>query len=184
MESNTVKDLMFTLSEYATVSKDATLYDAVLALEKAQKDFDLTRYPHRAVLVFDDNNKVVGKISQIDILRALEPKYEKMGDLRSLSRFGVSPKFLKSLREQFRLWEKPLNDICRKAAKLKVESFMHSPTLGEYVDENASLDEALHRLVMGHHQSLLVTRADEIVGILKLTDVFSEICKKIKACGT
>ena len=30
----------------------------------------------------------------------------------------------------------------------------------------------IHQLVLGHHQSLLVTRGDKIVGILRLTDVF------------
>jgi predicted transcriptional regulator len=33
---------------------------------------------------------------------------------------------------------------------------------------------------MGHHQSLLVTRAGKIVGILRLTDVFGEICDVIR----
>jgi signal-transduction protein with cAMP-binding, CBS, and nucleotidyltransferase domain len=37
------------------------------------------------------------------------------------------------------------------------------------------LDEAIHHLIMGHHQSLLVKRDDQIVGILRLTDVFSAV---------
>jgi len=59
---------------------------------------------------------------------------------------------------------------------------MYTPTEGEYVEEDASLDVAIHRLVMGHHQSLLVTRGKKIVGILKLTDVFAEIFQTMKAC--
>jgi hypothetical protein len=35
----TVKDLMVPLSEYATVSEDASLYEAVVSLEKAQEEF-------------------------------------------------------------------------------------------------------------------------------------------------
>ena len=53
MKSLTVFELMVPLSEYATVSEDSTLFEAVLALEKAQDEFDKTRYRHRAVLVFD-----------------------------------------------------------------------------------------------------------------------------------
>ena len=36
--------------------------------------------------------------------------------------------------------------------------------------------------MMGHHQSLLVTRADRIVGILRLSDVYVQISQGIKAC--
>ena len=38
MKSYTVKELMVPLSEYATVSEDATLYEAVLSLEEAQEN--------------------------------------------------------------------------------------------------------------------------------------------------
>jgi CBS domain containing-hemolysin-like protein len=34
-----VKELMVPLSEYAVVNKDATLFDAVIELEKSQKEF-------------------------------------------------------------------------------------------------------------------------------------------------
>jgi CBS domain containing-hemolysin-like protein len=177
-----VKDLMVPLEEYATVFEDATLYEAVMALEKAQEEFDHTKYRHRAILIYDKNKKIVGKLSQLDVLRALEPKYGEMGDQKSLSRFGFSPKFLKSMLEQYSLWNEPLSDICRKASKLIVKDFMYTPTEGEYVEESASLNQAIHQLVMGHHQSLLVTRGEGIVGVLRLTDVFSAIFHTIKAC--
>jgi CBS domain-containing protein len=49
---------------------------------------------------------------------------------------------------------------------------------------DATLDQAIHQLVVGHHQSLLVTKdGKEIVGILRLTDVFQEISERIKECG-
>jgi hypothetical protein len=46
-----VKDLMVPLSEYATVPMGSTLFEAVLALEKAQEEFDRTKYKHRGVLI-------------------------------------------------------------------------------------------------------------------------------------
>jgi CBS domain-containing protein len=184
MKTIYVKDLMVPLDEYATVSEEATLFEAVVALEKAQEKLDRTRfkYLHRAILVYDKNNNIVGKISQLDVLRALEPKYGEMGDQQSISRFGFSQKFLQSLREQFSLLDMPFEDACRKAAQVKVKQFMYSLSEGEYVEEDASLDVAIHRLVMGHHQSLLVTRGEKIVGILKLTDVFAEIFQTMKTC--
>lgn len=76
MSAKQLIDVMVPLSEYATVDEGATLVEAVQALEKAQEAFDRNRYHHRAVLVLDGQKNVVGKLSQLDILGALEPKYE------------------------------------------------------------------------------------------------------------
>ena len=46
-----VRDVMLPLDEYAVVSEDDTLFDAFLALEKAQKKRPPGRQKHRAVLV-------------------------------------------------------------------------------------------------------------------------------------
>jgi CBS domain-containing protein len=177
-----IKDLMIPLSEYATVSEDATLFEAVLSLEKAQAEFDHTRYRHRAVLVLDTQGVVVGKLSQLDALRALEPKYEEMQAGDTLARLGFSRKFMKSMMEHYKLFDRPLKDICKTAAAAKVKDFMHTLTEGEFVEENATLDEAIHQLVLGHHQSLLVTRDKDIIGILRLTDVFAAIFHTMKEC--
>ncbi len=180
MKTKIVQDLMVPLAEYATVSKDATLYDAVTVLEKVQQGYNKSRYPHRAILVYDENGNIVGKISQLDILRALEPQYDQMVEKGgSLARLGFSQEFQKAMLEQFKLWDRPLNDICKKAAEIKVQNFMYTPSQGEFVDVSTTLDEAIHQLVMGHHQSLLVTENDLIVGILRLTDVFMAVFEAI-----
>ena len=177
-----VKDVMVGLADYATVSEDATLLDAVKALEEAQRGFDKSRDRHRAILVLDKHNHVAGKLSQLDVLKGLEPNYDKIGDFRATSRFGFSADFIKSLMKTHGLWERPLHDLCGKAGKIKVRDIMYTPTEGEYVAEVATLDEAVHQLIVGHHQSLLVTRGKEIVGILRLTDVFREVTQIIKTC--
>jgi CBS domain-containing protein len=183
MESIIVKDLMVPLAEYATVSEDASLYEAVMALETAQQNIKEGQDKHRAVLVLNNAKKVVGKLSQIDILRGLEPKYDQIGNLRESSRYGFSAEFIRSMVHQYDLWRRPLDDICKKAANLKVVDIMYTPKDGEYVNADDSINHAIHQLVMGHHQSLLVTDPDgKIIGIIKLTDVFKIICDRMKAC--
>jgi CBS domain-containing protein len=182
METVKVKALMVPLDYYARVPEDATLAQAVLALEEAQEKFDDHYYKHRAVLVQDAEGRVIGKVGQLDVLKGLEPRFKEVGDLSMLSRFGFGSEFVKMMSRQFSLMEKPLNDICRKAAKVKVRDIMHTLTGGEYVDEEASVNEAIKQLVLGQHHSLLVTRGEEIVGILRLSDVFLEVCRLIKAC--
>jgi CBS domain-containing protein len=180
MKTLTAKELMVPIAEYATVSQEATLADAIISLEKAQQAFDHTKYRHRAVLVLDANNRVIGKISQIDALRALEPKYGEIQTDTSHSAFRHFSKiFLKSIQEQYRLFDKPMDHICEKATQLKVKTFMQKISEGEFINENDTLDEAIHMLVIGQHQSLLVTRAEKIVGILRLTDVFAAVFQSL-----
>ena len=182
----TTRDLMVPLEEYVTVSDEATLKDAVVALEKAQEELDRKRYRyvHRAVLVLNKKKEVVGKISQLDILKGLEPNYKKIVDTtKRISVSGFSTHFLTSMMDLHRLWANPLSDICSKAAKIKVQEFMTTPTEGEVIDEKVSLEEAMHIMVMGHHHSLLVTRDGKIVGVLRLTDVCIYINDLIKACS-
>ena len=182
MKNCKIRDLMIPLSEYATVSRDATLFEAVSALEKAQAEFDHTRYRHRAVLVLDANGKVVGKLSQLDVLKALEPKYHEMLDRRKLKSFGFTREFMKSMLKEYHLFDSPLADICRLAGKQSVAQYMQTPSEGEYIAENAALDEAIHLFIMGQHQSLLVTSGQDITGILRLTDVFAAVYHVMKEC--
>jgi CBS domain containing-hemolysin-like protein len=54
---------------------------------------------------------------------------------------------------------------------------------GEHIEAEATLDEAIHQLVVGGYQSLLVRRGVDIVGLLRLTDVFAAVSDTIKSCG-
>ncbi len=183
MEEYRVKDLMVTLSEYATVSEDATLLEAINALEKAQEEFDKERYRHRAILVKGEGDRITGKLSQLDVLKALEPKYQNMKNQHNgITEQGSSKNFNKPSFEECDLWETPLEDICKKVDQRRVKEFMYTPTEGEYVEEETSLDTAIHQLILGGHQSLLVTRDGAITGVLRLTDVFVIVFQIIKEC--
>jgi len=122
VKSYSVKELMVPLSEYATVTEDATLYEAVLSLEEAQEKFEdkHTRYRHRAVLILDKNGNVIGKLGQLDVLRALEPKYQGMIEGEGSHRFGFTKEFMQSTWEDYNLFANPLDDICRKAHRRRI----------------------------------------------------------------
>ncbi len=182
MKSMTVKELMVPLEAYATVPQDANLFEAVLALEKAQKAFNPTKHKHRAILVLDERKQVVGRLGMFDILIALEPKYGELEAAGTLSRSGYSPKFIKSLLKDNVLWSEPLQFICSRAPNLKVRDIMEVLTDGVFVEESATLDEAIHQMIVYRYQSLLVKRDIKVLGILRLSDIFTQICDKIKTC--
>ncbi len=184
MKDYLVRDLMVPLSEYATITENATLYDAVLALEKAQELFQdkHARYRHRAILVLDNLGKVIGKLSLFEVLMSLESKYQDMSDDKGMHRYGFSKNFMQSMLKEYNLFAKPLEELCCEVAQKNVKEYMFTPTEGEYVSEDSSLEHAIHQLVLGRLQSLLVTRGDEIVGVLRLTDVFATIFHTMKSC--
>lgn len=183
MKQYTVKDLMVPISEYATVPEGSTVLEAVVALEKAQEEFAQTRYSHRAVLILNKDNRVVGKLSQFDFLRSLEPVStgDDAGPLADVARFGFSAKAVALQREQYRLQDPPLEEIFQKAARLKVEDFMQAPLESEYVDTDTSMHTAVHQMITGPHLTLLVVQKNEIVGVLRLSDVFAAVFHTIKA---
>lgn len=170
-----VKDLMVPISEYATVPQGSTLYDAILALEKAQEEFESNQYQHRAILVLDNSKQVIGKLSQMDVLRALEAKDIDLNEIKKLSQYGFSDRLIRNLQTEKRLQGAPLTELAASASQHKVEDFMQAPTEGEYVDGEILLDVAIQQLVLGNHLSLLVTQNKKIVGILRLTDVFAAV---------
>jgi CBS domain containing-hemolysin-like protein len=63
-----------------------------------------------------------------------------------------------------------------------VNDFMRAPSEGEYIDQNATLGEATHQLIVQPYLSLLVTSDDAVVGVLRLSDVFTKVCEMIKGC--
>jgi predicted transcriptional regulator len=75
-----------------------------------------------------------------------------------------------------------LDQICEKAAEIKVKTFMVKPKESELIEPDSALSEAIHQLVLGHHQSLLVTKDKHVVGVLRLTDAVEVVTEAIMAC--
>jgi len=178
MDKKIVKDLMVPLDEYPAVGEEATVLEAIEAIDRAQQKLPSGRQPYRAVLVVDRNNKIVGKLGQMAFLNALEPKYNVLGDVGRLARAGVSDKFISSIMEHYRFFQDNLNDLCHRAGALQVKDVMHSVT--DSVDEQAPLGEAIHKIVLGQTLSILVTRGDDVVGLLRLADLFETVACHMK----
>ncbi len=183
MNTCCVKDLMVPISEYATVQVGTTMLDALRELRKAQSAHNETGYLHRGILVLDDYHNVIGKISQLRVLKAVIPEDSIRSDI-DLSQFGFSSAFTDNMKLKYRLDNKIINaENLNNIASLRVEQFMQAPEPGEFVAEDANLDVAIYQLVSRTHQSLLVTRGDKIVGILRISDVFTALSREMEDCS-
>ncbi len=184
MFTKKVKDLMIPIEQYPTIDKNATMLDAILTLKKAQEKASPELPPFRAVLVLDENKKVIGKVGHFAFLKGLEPKYQDLFDIDKLSRARLSSNFIESLFEKFALWQETPLDLCSTASKIRISEIMQP--IAEHVEEEESIAKTIHKIIMWQCLSVLVVRGDEVVGILRTSDIYQAIenyitteCKKI-----
>lgn len=170
MDKTRVKEVMIPLAEYPVVASDATLLDAVVALEEAQQSLPAGRQPYRAVLVAEQGNNIIGKLGQWAFLMALEPKYFVHGDMGKLAKAGVDPALIDSMMEHYSFFQDSLPDLCSRAAGIRVRDIMRP--VEDSIDENESLSQAIHKVVMHRTLSILATRESEAVGLVRLSDLF------------
>ncbi len=181
MNENRVTDLMVPLGSYGTVNQRHTILEAIDALEAASHRLQSRGQPARAVLVVDDRGTVVGQLGHLDFLKALEPKYSLLGDLETIARAGVSETFVDSMMESMSLWQDALDDVCQRAAHVQVQRVMRP--IRESIDENVTLTQAVHKMIMWQTMRVLVTRRGNAVGVLRLADVFDEIARRVRAAA-
>jgi CBS domain-containing protein len=182
MEKMKVRELMRPVEEFPRISSQATLGEAVEALEKAQEDFRSGRTSQRILLVNDEEGKIVGKISPMDVVRGLEPNYDKIDSLKNISHYHLGEGALDSIKGQFRLWHEPLSDLCKKAYAVKIANFVRMTTPAHTVDADDNMGTAFHLFVIGRHDSLFVRAGEEVVGLIRFSDVYRNIAQTMKEC--
>ncbi len=176
MDKTPIQDIVIPISDYASVQNDANLLTALIALESENRvHMEGQPYRHRAILVLNKKGDVIGKASQIDMLRAIEPDYGKLEVSNGLSRFGFTKEYLSALYGNYSLWSRSKDEIQKLLVRTKITEVMYKPTDSQHVDINDTLSTASHQIIMGQHQSLLVLDCNKVVGILRSTDIFNKI---------
>lgn len=173
-----VKDLMIPISNYVTVGKTDTLVNVLQALEGARQ---AAEHAHRDAIVVDDDGTFLGKVTMIDIFRALEPNYKKM--MSGNTAGTLTSAFVQKAVKEFKLWMEPEAGICQRAAGKTVAEVMHTPKSFEYLQEDDTLEKALNLYVMEVHQPLIVKSGESVTGVLRFGDMFEVIRRELLACN-
>lgn len=172
MDNKTAGDLMVPLDEYPVVDASATVLDAVMLLHASRKNMESGRQPFQAVLVADKNGRIVGKLGQLAILKALEPS-QKLFDQHDLDNAGVSPSIVKAALDQMRAFQSEFPEMCKGAAASPVSAAMHP--FKEHIDIGTPIREVIHTMVEWQTLSILVTENDQPVGLVRLSDLCDEV---------
>ncbi|MDX9785784.1 MAG: CBS domain-containing protein [Desulfobacterales bacterium] len=182
MEKMKVRDLMVSADSFPKISCQVTFYEALAALEDAQKKYLSGEIEQRILLIVDKEGKVMGKLSPIDLIRGLETNYNRVNAEKVLDRFGLHYVW-KSMQEDYNLWENPFKDLCRKAGEVQVKDFIKAPAKGQSVNVDDSLSKCFHLFVMNRHDALFVFDRDEIVGLLRFSDLYRKASAIMRECG-
>ena len=152
MKEKHVMDIMIPLKDYAVVSQDATIEEALKITEESYKRLSPEKYKHQGILVKDEEGKIVGKLTQADILRGLVQDY-KISDKTFLGR-------------------------CKALKDKEVQEFMTTTALS--VDVNEELGHAIQILQTSGHRGLLVTgEGKKPLWMLRLTDIYQLVKETI-----
>lgn len=181
MDKMKVRELMVTTDRFPKISGTASLFDALFALEKAQEAFLSGKSRQRIMLVENEKNQIIGKISPIDLFKGLEKNYNKVNVEETLDKFGL--KYIWSaMQKDYNLWESPFKDLCRKAGDVHVKDFVNIPGEGQTVDGEDSLSKCFHLFVVNRHDTLFVLEKDQFVGLLRFSDVYRQVSRTMKEC--
>lgn len=182
MDKMKISDLMRPIDEFPHISNEASFMDGVVALEKANQEFKLGNAPERILLVHDGKGKIIGKLSPMDIVQGLEPKYDNIENLKTNQYYHMIRSTLQAMKDQFRLWHRPLGELCEKANTIKIKNFIKMPTPDHMVMIDENLDAAFHLFVVRRHGSLFVKDGQNIVGLILFSDIYKKIREIMKSC--
>ncbi len=182
---NFVRELMVTAAKCGCIHQDVTIREAILMLQRGHDG------PHAggealkygALLVLNNDNLVVGKLSPTEIVINMDPIYHSQQGPEPIAHTataGLTPALLKSLTRNSPSRCESFEHICQSVLILKVKDCMSPTHSNGCVLESETLEEAIHKLAKSSNQSLLVTSEVKIVGILRLSDVFQQLAQESK----
>lgn len=182
MEPLSIQKLMCPVDQFPRISDQAYFFEVMQALEEANENFHTGKSKQRILLVEDASGTILGKISPKDVVRGLEPQYDKIDSFSDDLRYGL-PQIVKSMKKDYMLWQEPLSDLCRKASEIRAKSLFSKPGELQSVKSADRMDTAFHLFVTTGHDSLYVMEEDSIIGLLRFSDIYTAIHDIVRACG-
>jgi CBS domain containing-hemolysin-like protein len=173
------KKLMIPIANYVTVKEEDRLVDVLAALEKKRQSEQ--GHAHRDAIVVDDKGLFIGKVTMIDIFRALEPNFQKVQ--KAQQEQTLTDAFVRKAVQELNLWLEPVEDVCARGGNVTVADAMHVPEKSEYIQETDTLEKALSLYVMGVHQPLIVKNGDTVTGVVRFGDIFEVVRERLLKCG-
>jgi len=166
-QENRVREVMIPLADYTTLTGEATIKDAVDALNESfgakVSASHIMETGHRSILILDQRGQLEGVLTILDLLRAIMPAYLSAPKPSMADSIQYSPMF----------WTGMFTREVRDLASKRIKEFMSPPP--PTIDENANLMEAAYAMVKDQARRLAVVRGNQVVGVIREQDLFFEM---------
>lgn len=173
MPRKLAQDLMIPIDSYPHVQYWITLKDAIREFESHQIEVAGKYSLPRVLLVFDDEDNLVGMVRRRDILRGLEPNF-----LRTMS--------IPHRKQLFDMEVDPnLVDLSTGTIRNAMQSQANQPVsevmqpIGSTVDYDDHMAKIIYKMVSRDYALLPVIKDGSVIGVVRSVDVFHEIAKLI-----
>jgi CheY-like chemotaxis protein len=166
------RDIMISISDYTTVTRDTTVREAMNKLLTSFKSLvsssRIMETGHRSLLVFDEKNNLVGILSILDLIKGVRPAYLAAARSDMLQSIQYSSMFWGGWDGLFSIQMKTLADK-------KVGELMSEPP--PLIDENTNLMQVADLMNKNQKRRLIVTSGNKAIGIIREQDLFFEMAK-------
>ena len=176
-----IKDIMVPIAEYNKVDAEAHLCDA-LALLKNNYESAKSGTPghfHKTLFVTDSSKKIIGKISMYDLIRGLVPETSKSLESGQReesiysSRIWEVEKKADELTERLGWLTRSFVELVKQEAQKKIKDIM--TPVQAILKEEDTINQAIYLMFRESVRQPLVVRKGEVVGVVDLMRVFSEL---------
>ncbi|MFH2012330.1 MAG: CBS domain-containing protein [Pseudomonadota bacterium] len=180
-EEKRVKDIMNPIDEYRTVDVDARLCDALAILKKNHESTEKDGTYHKTLLVTDASQKIVGKLTMVDLIRGLVPENSKRPELFSARAFSSraleATDQVSEFQEHFLWLHSSFAELVKQEAHKRVGDIMSDahPLLKE--DDKINL--SIYVLFKEGVRQQLVERDGKIVGVINLILLYNEFMETV-----
>lgn len=166
-ETSVIRDLIIPLDRYPNLNENQTLQEAIQALMSFRAGQE-NRIQYGKVLVVNDKNQLVGKLSLVDIMHGLAPR---LLEATKVAKFQGKDTEYPNLAI---LYEHKTFAECGKNQHKSVKGLVQPITFTLPADTHI-----LKALVMMSHRNdfnVPVTENGTIIGILRLEEIFHVMC--------
>jgi len=181
-EYKKVKDIMAPIEDYDKVNIGAQLCDAMSILKRNYEKLkagDQGNF-HKTLLVVDDKDNIVGKLSMYDLIRGLVPEPAKKPEvskaynaMRSGRARDVSVE-VGDVQEHFKWLTSNFMELIKQEAHKNVKDIM-SPIAKSSLEAEDKITEGIYTLFKDKVRQQFVQSEGKIVGVVNLNVIFTEL---------
>ncbi len=168
------RDLSLPLDTYPHIPVTATVRDAFLLMRSRLA----AGHRYRSLLVFDDDNLLLGYVSLRELLLAIDPHYAGTAGARGDGRRNREPQE-NDIAALSVMWQENLDRKVRSAARSRVGQVMTAFKLA--VTPADPLVKCVHQMLALDLYLLPIAEDEQVSGIIRLVDVFDRLADALFA---